>query len=165
MRTARRLERHLSGTPVMLLHDRRMPGRVRENVDHIAVGPGGVTVIDAKNYRGRVRVERVGGLFSERRSVLTVAGRDRTGLVDALERTMAAIQNLLRVAGEGDVDARGALCFVDAAGLPLLGGQQVRGVLIDGPKAAARLAARDGQLDTEAVIRIWQQLERVLPPA
>jgi hypothetical protein len=48
----------LDGTGVRLLHDRRMPGSRRANIDHIAVGPGGLTAIDTKNYRGKVRVER-----------------------------------------------------------------------------------------------------------
>ena len=31
------------------LHDVHWPGRPKANIDHIAVGPGGVVVIDAKN--------------------------------------------------------------------------------------------------------------------
>lgn len=37
-------------------HDVRWPGRQRANIDHIAVGPGGVFVIDSKNWSGDVRV-------------------------------------------------------------------------------------------------------------
>jgi hypothetical protein len=33
---------------VRLLHDRRVPRHGHANIDHIAVGPGGVTVIDTK---------------------------------------------------------------------------------------------------------------------
>ena len=61
--TSKRLEKHLAGTRVELLHDRRIHGHGKANLDHIAVGPGGVTVIDTKNYQGKVRVERVGRLF------------------------------------------------------------------------------------------------------
>ena len=35
-----------------VLHDRRIPGS-RANIDHLAVTPTGVYVIDAKKYRGR----------------------------------------------------------------------------------------------------------------
>jgi hypothetical protein len=46
------------------LHDRRIPQR-RSNIDHIAIGPAGVYVIDAKRYvRQRVEVRRFGGLFT-----------------------------------------------------------------------------------------------------
>lgn len=38
------------------LHDVHWPGRPRANVDHVAVGPGGVVVIDAKNWTGDVAV-------------------------------------------------------------------------------------------------------------
>jgi hypothetical protein len=62
--TAARLEKHLAGHPVKLIHDRRIPGHGKANLDHLAVGPGGVTVIDSKTHRGEVRVERVGGLFT-----------------------------------------------------------------------------------------------------
>src|SRR3954471_11514018 len=37
-------------------HDVRWPGRQRANIDHIAVGPAGVFVIDSKNWSGDVRV-------------------------------------------------------------------------------------------------------------
>jgi hypothetical protein len=47
-RVAARLEKHLDGHGVELLHDRRIPGS-RANIDHLTIGPGGVTVIDAKN--------------------------------------------------------------------------------------------------------------------
>ncbi|MEP6843953.1 MAG: nuclease-related domain-containing protein, partial [Pseudolysinimonas sp.] len=39
---------------VQVLHDRRIPG-TKANIDHIAVGPRGVFVIDAKKYQGMVR--------------------------------------------------------------------------------------------------------------
>ena len=48
VRVAARLEKLLGGSGVRLLHDRRVPGHGQANIDHIAVGPGGVTVIDAK---------------------------------------------------------------------------------------------------------------------
>lgn len=38
------------------LHDVHWPGRPKANIDHIAVGPGGVVVIDAKNWTGEVAV-------------------------------------------------------------------------------------------------------------
>src|SRR4051812_26627026 len=37
-------------------HDVRWPGRPRANIDHIVIGPGGVFVIDSKNWSGDVRV-------------------------------------------------------------------------------------------------------------
>jgi hypothetical protein len=55
-RTARLLaplERH--GWAV--LHDLAIPG-TQANLDHMVIGPGGVVVIDSKQYRGRLRLDR-----------------------------------------------------------------------------------------------------------
>ena len=52
-RTAARLANHLEGNPpVKLLHDRRIPGRGRADIDHLTVGPGGVTAIDSARPAG-----------------------------------------------------------------------------------------------------------------
>jgi hypothetical protein len=37
-----------------VLHDVRWPGRRRANIDHVAVGPAGILVVDAKNWTGKV---------------------------------------------------------------------------------------------------------------
>jgi hypothetical protein len=39
-----------------VFHDVHWPGRKRANIDHIAVGPPGILVVDAKNWSGRVSV-------------------------------------------------------------------------------------------------------------
>lgn len=38
-------------------HDVRWPGRRLANVDHVVLGPGGIFVIDSKNWSGRVTIE------------------------------------------------------------------------------------------------------------
>jgi hypothetical protein len=40
----------------LVLHDLQRPGRRFAGIDHIAVGPGGVVVIDTKNWAGTVDV-------------------------------------------------------------------------------------------------------------
>lgn len=40
-----------------IFHDVRWPGRALANVDHVAVGPSGVFVIDSKNWSGRIEVK------------------------------------------------------------------------------------------------------------
>lgn len=163
-RAGARFEKLLEGSGVKLLHDGRMPGTTRANIDHIAVGPGGITVIDTKNYRGKVRVDRIGGLFSERCDVLTIGGRDRTKLVEGAERQLAAVRSVIADINDG-VDIRGALCFADVDGLPLLRRLSLRGVLIDGTRAVARLACRPGSLSSEHVEALWQQLGLALAPS
>jgi Nuclease-related domain len=156
-RTAVRLEKHLARHPVKLLHDRRIPGYGKANLDHLAVGPGGVTVIDSKTHHGEVRVERVGGLFTDRHSVLKIGGRDHTKLVDGVERQVKLVTAALTRAGVGDLDVRGALCFPEPDGLPLRQ-LSVRGIVIDGPKPIAKLARRAGPLSAGQVDQLAHQL-------
>ena len=40
-----------------VFHDVRWPGRLRANIDHVAIGPAGVFVIDSKNWSGHVTVK------------------------------------------------------------------------------------------------------------
>jgi hypothetical protein len=40
----------------VVLHDLAIPGS-RANIDHLAIGPGGVYVIDSKQYRGRLQLD------------------------------------------------------------------------------------------------------------
>ena len=49
----------------MILHDLAVP-RSRANLDHLAIGPGGVFVIDSKQYRGRLQLDSSRGLWHGR---------------------------------------------------------------------------------------------------
>jgi hypothetical protein len=133
VRTAERLSKHLEGSSVRLLHDRRIPRRGQANVDHLAIGPGGVTVIDSKTHRGDIRIDHIGGLFVPRRAVLLIKGRDQTKLIDGVERQISYVWAALRKANEPDIDLRGALCFPNVEGLPLFRQLSVREIVIDGP--------------------------------
>jgi hypothetical protein len=45
-----------------VLHDLAIPGS-QANLDHLVIGPGGVFVIDSKQYRGRLRLDASGRLW------------------------------------------------------------------------------------------------------
>jgi hypothetical protein len=63
-RTARllsQLERH----GWAILHDLAVPGS-RANIDHLAIGPAGVFVIDSKQYQGRLQLDPTGRLWHGR---------------------------------------------------------------------------------------------------
>ena len=94
---------------IEVLHDRLVPGS-RANIDHIAVTPSGVFVIDAKKYSGGVEVRNVGSLFriDER---LYVNGRDRSKIVDGVLGQVKVVRLALGDAF-ADVPIRGVLCFV-----------------------------------------------------
>lgn len=89
---AEALERRTAEGSTVLLHDRRMPGG-RENVDHIAVAPSGVYVIDTKDLTGKVAVRTP--VFGQPK--LLVAGRDRTKLVAGPERQVAVVREAARM--------------------------------------------------------------------
>lgn len=162
---ARRFENHLAGSGVKILHDRGVQGHGSANIDHIAVGPGGVTVIDTKNYKGKVTVERRGGLFSPRREILKIDGRDQTKLIAGAEKQVQYVDSALRAAGLAGVDVRGALCMTEVDGLPSLRSLSVRGIVVDGPKRVAALAKRPGELTPERVDEIWRSLAANFPSA
>ena len=72
-RVAARLDGIVSES-IRVLHDRKIP-RSRANIDHIAVTPGGVWVIDSKRYQGKrpeLRVE--GGIIRPRVGEVPVRG-------------------------------------------------------------------------------------------
>jgi hypothetical protein len=69
----------LSGlTLVLPIQTARWPA----NIDHIAVAPSGVYVIDCKRYKGKMEVAEP--LFGEAK--LKINGRDRTKLIDGLQK-------------------------------------------------------------------------------
>jgi Nuclease-related domain len=63
-RTARLLD-PLERQGWAVLHDLAVPGS-RANLDHLAIGPGGVFVIDSKQYRGRLQLDSSGRLWHGR---------------------------------------------------------------------------------------------------
>jgi hypothetical protein len=68
-----RLLRRLEQRGWVVLHDLAVPGS-QANIDHVAIGPGGVVVIDSKQYRGRLRLDE-SGLLWHGRYLLTAALR------------------------------------------------------------------------------------------
>jgi Nuclease-related domain len=71
-RTARLLS-HLEERGWVVLHDLAVPGSPA-NIDHLVIGPGGVVVIDSKQYRGRLRLDPA-GLMWHGRHLLTMTLR------------------------------------------------------------------------------------------
>ena len=163
VKLASKLEKWTAEHGVVLLHDRRVPTS-RGNIDHIAIGPSGVTVIDAKRYRGRITVEHRGGLLRARTEHLRVGGREQTKLVDGVLAQAEAVRQLLEGSEHDGVTVRAALCFVDGD-WPLLGRLQVRDVPILPPRHAAKLCRAQGPLDPAQVERLAGELARRLPPA
>jgi len=150
------------GVPV--LHDRRIPGS-KANIDHIAVGPRGVFVIDAKNYKGAPRLRVSGGLFEKRRERLMVGTRDRTSLVGKVHRQVSLVENALEAAGFRDIPVFGMLCFVEAT-WPAIGGDfRIDEVEVLRPRKVAKRVTAPGPYDVEQATSVARALELHFPRA
>jgi hypothetical protein len=150
------LEQRVSDGSVVLLHDRRMP-RSRANVDHLAVALSGVYVIDAKDYTGKVRVERP--WFGTPK--LLVNGRDRTKIVDGLDRQVKAIRDAI---DDPTIPVHGVLCFTKAD-IPIVFKETIRGHALLYRKALAKRLNADGPLDPATINTLARQLAAALPAA
>jgi nuclease-like protein len=146
-----------------VLHDRRIPG-TRRNIDHLAIGPTGVWVIDAKQYAGKVELVTDGTLFHPV-TKLRVGGRNQShlaaGVQDQIARVAAALQQL-----DGQpLTIHGMLCFVGAQwGLfakPFL----FDSLTVAWPSAAVDILSRHGPVLPEHATRAAELLARCFPNA
>ncbi|GAA3318109.1 hypothetical protein GCM10017710_34910 [Arthrobacter ramosus] len=123
----------LAADGLAVLHDRRIPGS-KANIDHIAITPAGIWVIDAKRYKGRPELKIEGGILRPRVEKLLVGRRDCTKLVDGVLKQVDVVRDLV-----GDVPVTGALCFIEAD-WPLIGGAfSTQGVHVLWPKRLAKV--------------------------
>jgi hypothetical protein len=153
------LEKRTAEGPAVVLHDRRMP-LGRGNIDHIAVAPTGVYVIDAKAHSGTVRIAKP--LFVATK--LPIAGRDHTKLIDGLDRQVAAVRDALDRSDHASVRVQGVLCFTNAD-LPALRTLTMRGHLLLYRKALAKRLNSDGDLGPAEIDLVTRAITTELPPA
>ena len=152
-----------SCTGVEVLHDRRMP-RSKANIDHIAIAPSGVYVIDAKRYEGAVE-RRDKGTFFRPDDHLYVNGRDRSKLVAGMQGQLDAVQSVLANA-EPAIPVHGVLCFVDSQ-WPLLFKRPLvfGGVTVLWRDALRERLEKPGVLDAQQITVVADALRIALPPA
>lgn len=135
------------------LHDRQVPG-TKANIDHVALGPAAVYVIDAKRYTGRV--ERRG-------DHLYVNGWKRTHLVEGVRRQVATVRQAL---AEHDVPVRGVLCFVGAEWPPLAPRLlPFADVVAMCPTRLSTLVAEPGPMTVARTMELARRLAVALPIA
>lgn len=150
----------LATDKLRILHDRRIPGS-RANIDHLAVTPTGVYVIDAKKYRGRPHLKVEGGLLRPRVEKLLVGSRNCTSVVEGVLKQVATVRNQL----DDSVPIHGVLCFVEAD-WPLIGGSfTTRGIEAIRPKKLYPKLRSDGPLDIETIAMVYRTLAGALKPA
>jgi len=155
------LEARTAGGPTVLLHDRRMP-RGHGNIDHLAISPNGIFVIDAKDWKGKVSISAP--LLGK--SKLFIEGRDRTKLVDGLDRQVAAVESALGDAAQA-WQVQGVLCFTKAD-LPMLGllrTTKIRSHLLLYRKALAKRFNSSGPFTAAEIDATAHALAAAFPPA
>ncbi len=134
----------------VVLHDVAWPGRRLANLDHVAIGPSGVFVIDSKNWSGRVAVER---------GVLRQNGRARTSTVTCAEGAASAVADLAPQVPREAV--RAVLAFT--AGAPT---ESVGDVLVcTTATLVATLVAQPTCLAPEQANALAEELRQQLTPA
>jgi hypothetical protein len=160
---ARALQRALRHLPVVMLHDRLLPGGAL--IEHLAVGPGGVTVVarwSAGALPAPLQVERLRGMFGARGELLRDGAQaDRTALVAPVRERVTAVRELL----DELAPIEGALCLDGDEVAAHLHPLEVEGIVVAGPKAVAALAARDGDLHDYELAALVDLLDAALPPA
>jgi hypothetical protein len=135
-----------------VLADRRWPGTRRANIDVILVGPGGVFVIDVKNWRGNPRVEH-GRLWR--------GEADAQDEVDKLLDQTGAVEDVLATAGLAPTEVVPLLVM---AGRRNMRAHLDRVVLL-GEKDLIRELVRWGvRLPPELIDRLIAALDRECPP-
>jgi hypothetical protein len=150
----------LAGESLRVLHDRRIP-KSGANIDHLAIAPTGVFVIDAKRYKGRPHLKVEGGILRPRVERLMVGKRDRSSLVDGVLKQVQVVRDIVGT----NVPVVGVLCFVEAD-WPLVGGSfSTRGVDVLWPKKLYQALSAGGPLDAEAMGEVQPALAVALPPA
>jgi hypothetical protein len=159
LEVAAAIERAVAQVDGIVLHNRSMPGRCRD-IDHIAIVPSGIYVIDAKAVTGMVEV-RTRWL---KPPLLYVGGRDQTKFLDGLDRQVAAVRQALSAEGDGSVPIQAALCFTKAD-LPLLRTVEARGHLLLYRKRLAKRLVADGPIEAPQRTLFATRLARLLPPA
>ncbi|MET3720802.1 MULTISPECIES: nuclease-related domain-containing protein [unclassified Arthrobacter] len=133
----------------MALHDVHWPGRPKANLDHVLIGPGGVIVIDAKNWSGDVHL---------RNGVLRQNGYSREREVAGVLEQGAAVAALLEPQHRRHV--RAWLCMV---GQPGLQGSTSSGARLQGIDTVREaISAVPAVLDADTVGAIHHHLTNLL---
>ncbi|HSK55980.1 MAG TPA: nuclease-related domain-containing protein [Jiangellales bacterium] len=133
------------------LDDRRWPSRRFANIDHLVVGPGGVFVVDSKNWTG---------VISVRDGVLRQNGYRREREVASAADAALAVSELVPAAHRQHVHP--VLCF--ARDEPVTG--WARDVMVASTSTLpSLLRTRPVVLDPAAVARVAATLAAALPSA
>lgn len=138
----------LEGEGWRVLHDVHWPGRPKANLDHVLIGPGGVVVLDTKNWTGAVELR--GGELRQ--------NGHRAGRIDTVLDQASAVAAL--VDPEHRRLVSGWICLI---GQPDVAGRSNSGVRIEGADTLIpALRALPTVVDIVAIEVLAQQLRESL---
>ena len=138
----------------------------RGNIDHLAVAPSGIYVIDAKRYKGKIEVHKP--LFGEEK--LVIAGRDKTKLIEGLSKQAEAVREGLALI-ERQLPVHACLCFINPArqsggsGIPLLRTLNANGFPLLYPRRLAKRLNQPGALGRDEALVVTEALSTLFPSA
>ncbi|TDL36814.1 NERD domain-containing protein [Arthrobacter nitrophenolicus] len=132
-----------------VLHDVHWPGRPKANLDHVLVGPGGVVVVDDKNWTGEVRV--ASGVLWQGRYARTQAVEGALAQCAAVASVLSPphrrlVRPLICMAAQPD------LFGVTSSDVAVAGAQRVVGAIESLPAV----------LDQKAVVGLYEHLGQQL---
>lgn len=148
---------------LQVLHDRRVPG-TRGNIDHIAVAPAGVFVVDAKAYEGLIEIRNY-GWFWKPDWRLTVGRRDKSKLASGMAWQVEAVGAALATTGiEPMPPVMPVLCFVDGRWPIFRPPEEYAGVRLESERSIRDLFTASTVLDEAGIERVTRALAQALPP-
>jgi Nuclease-related domain len=155
----------LASQGVLALHDRKRP-RTSANIDHIAVGPSGVFVIDTKHYQGqKIRVDIPGSVFRPGPKRLMVGRRDETKMIGEVGKLSQIVGDALKCEARwSEVAVLPMLVFVNSAQGMLRSSMDFDGVWVGTVKQMGKVVTKPGLLDPEKVEEIALLLAKKFGP-
>ena len=151
----------LAGERLVVLHDRRMPAS-RGTIDHLAVTPRGVFVIDVRHDAGKLERRNLGTVVRPDMR-LYVGEHDRTTLLQGVEDQAEVVRDVLSPAWFVDSPVRGVLCFTGADWGLFASPFRLGNVLVTHPKFLYRLLSKEAEVATSAIQDAARALAIALP--
>ncbi len=147
---------------LVVLNDRRVKGTLG-NIDHIAIGPAGIFVLDAKVRRGFIDIVDKGPFFrSDLR--LMIGGRNESKLAEGMGWQLKAVTNALIDASVDPLPpVTAVLCFMDPS-WPIFGRpKSFDGVRIESDSSIVKVLGEPAALAAAEIDRLAHILAKALP--
>lgn len=152
------IDKTVTGTGLALHSRLPSPTATRGDIDHIAITPAGIYVIDSKNYA------RNAIATTHRRTSITVGGHDGTKLLNGADKQRQRLTRALAGLNATDVPVTAIICFTTATGLGLRGRITVNDITITTAKRLPRLLATSGPYTNHDIAWLYQHLAQLFPP-